>query len=115
MSLLQEELQQHRKTFIVIDALDECRIQDDLRQRFISSLSILQPNVNFLVTSRPLHDIRDLLDQASQMEIKARNEDVMLYLNSQIQTYDQLRRHIRAEPTIQDLITTSIVQSVRGM
>jgi hypothetical protein len=38
----------------------------------------------------------------------------MLYLDNQLQDSDNLRRHIKADPTLQDLIKSSIIQSSDG-
>ena len=113
--LLQEELRKFSKTFLIIDALDECPTQNNRRGRFISEVLSLQPAVHLLLTSRPLHDIGEMLSGASHLEIRARDEDVMLYLQNQIQQKDQLQRHIRAEPSLLEDIIKSIVQSVQGM
>jgi nucleoside phosphorylase len=113
-NMLQKALQQYSKTVIVIDALDESRTQD-LRKVLISELRRLRPAVHLLVTSRPLRDIHDMLGDTCQIEILARNEDVMLYLESHLQGNENLHNLIEADPSLQDVIKAFITQSDDGM
>jgi NACHT domain len=113
-TLLQEELDQFSKTVIVIDALDESSSKD-LRKVLIFELRDLTPAIHLLVTSRPLQDIRDLLGDESQIEIRARNEDVTLYLERHLQGSDNLRGHLKADPSLQELMKNLITQSDDGM
>jgi nucleoside phosphorylase len=112
-TLLQEELQKFIRTFVIIDALDEWGTKHQIKE-LITELLNLKPAIHLLVTSRPSEEIRDLLDEALHIEIRARNEDVMLYLDNHLQNSDNLHRYIKADPTLQDLIKTSIIQSGDG-
>jgi hypothetical protein len=113
-TLLQEELAQFRKTFVIIDALDELPTKS-LRKVLISELRRLDPAIHLLVTSRPLQDVGDMLGNECQIEIRARNEDVILYLESLVQGSDNLRGHIEADPSLQDFMKNFVSQSADGM
>jgi hypothetical protein len=81
----------------------------------ISELRALKPPILLLVMSRPLQDIGDILGDASQIEIRARNEDVNLCLERHLQGSVNLRGHLEADPSLQELIKNLITQSDDGM
>jgi ankyrin repeat protein len=56
LSVLDKELQNFPRSFIVIDGLDELREEDD-RLTLLEILNSLEAKVNFMVTSRPLENI----------------------------------------------------------
>jgi nucleoside phosphorylase len=101
-SMLQRALQQYSKTIIVIDALDELR-DPFLRKDLISELRRLTPAVNLLITSQPLRDIHDILDDTPQIEILPCNEDVKKSLECELQNSENLRK---LDPSLQQTITT---------
>jgi ankyrin repeat domain-containing protein 50 len=113
--LLQLEIRRFTSVYFVIDALDECPTQDRRREKLVSELQRLQPGVRLLLTSRPLHDIRAMMPWAPNLEIRANSEDVVLYLEDQIQHEARLQRHIKDEPSLHSHIIAAIVQSVEGM
>jgi hypothetical protein len=115
LNLLQQELLRFAKVYFVIDALDECPTQNRRRERFVTELQRLQPGVRLLFTSRPLHDVRAMMPFASDLEIRAKNEDVLLFLEGQILQEALLQRHIKNEPSLHSHILAAIVQSVDGM
>jgi hypothetical protein len=115
LKLLRQELRRFTKTYFVIDALDECPTRNRRREKFVSELQRLQPGVRLLFTSRPLRDIRAMMPSAPDLEIRANNEDVVLYLEGQIQQEARLQRHIKDEPSLHSHIVAAIVESVEGM
>jgi hypothetical protein len=98
------------RTFIIVDALDECQISDGSRTRFLEYSFALQTQceANVLITSRFLPGITEKFDEASTLEIRAAPEDVHNYLAGQM---FRLPRFI----SIQDDIESAIVEAVDGM
>jgi nucleoside phosphorylase len=113
-NMLQKALHQYSKTFIVIDALNESRSQD-LRKNLVSELRSLRPAISLLITSQPLRDIHEILGDACQIEILARNEDVKKYLDSYMQADANLRKLVAADPNVQSVIRDFITRSDDGM
>lgn len=86
LDLLRDVVKIYRRLFIVVDALDECRVFDDTRARFLSELFNLQTlhGVNIFATSRNIPQIIDQFDGSMSLEIRAHDEDVLQYLNGRI-------------------------------
>jgi hypothetical protein len=113
-NMLQRGLKHYNKTFIIIDALNESRSQE-LRKDLISELRSLRPSVSMLITSQPLRDIQNIMGEALQIEILARNEDVKKYLDSYLKDDENLRKLVDADPKLQSVITDFLTQSDDGM
>lgn len=112
--ILDAEVRQFKKVFIVIDALDE-RLDDDHGYYLLGSL--LKTNSNVLITSRDIGPITDLLDGAEFIEIAARPNDVTAYLNFRFQqpeTY-KLQKMVKNNPSLQPFIVERLVSKSDGM
>ena len=104
----------YSRVFIIVDVFDECQIPDGCRQIFLSSLFNLQAKcgANLFVTSRPISTIEKEFEGNSKLEIRASEEDVRKYLNSQL---FRLPRFVGRSPELQEEIKTDIVKAVDGM
>ena len=114
-NLLQIETRSLDKTYLVIDALDECTEEGGVRQNFISELQRLPPNVQVLITSRPLPVIEKLLHEPIQLEIRAATQDVRNFLDLHIWTEDQLRENIERDPALLEEIQETVAVKAQGM
>lgn len=112
--MLQKALNQYSKTSIVIDALNKSRSQD-LRKNLVSELRSLKPSISLLITSQPLRDIYEILGDACQIEILARNDDVKKCLDNYLQADENLRKLVTADPSVQSIIRDFITRSDDGM
>lgn len=112
LTVLQSVILIYSRIFIIVDALDECHEPSSCRARFISELSTLQisSGVNIFATSRFIPDIRDKFKESKEVEIRARDEDVRKYLESQIIQFGStlLKRHCEE-------VKTDITKVVHGM
>lgn len=103
----------YRRLFIVVDALDECGISRNDRQKFLSAIFDVQgcSDANIFVTSRINDEIVDMFENAIYLEIRATEEDVRSYLDKQmsLQSSDILDDDLR------DSIVRKIVRSFNGM
>ncbi|UKZ51788.1 hypothetical protein TrVGV298_005552 [Trichoderma virens] len=99
------------KTFIVIDALDEC--QDLSRLRFLDEIFSLQvgTGANIFATSRINDSIRRRFDGCATVEISATDRDVLAYLDGKM----SLRRSAIINGDIQDRIRTGVLKAAGGM
>ncbi|KAM0252823.1 hypothetical protein ACHAQJ_007562 [Trichoderma viride] len=108
LTVLQSVTMMYSRIFIVVDALDECHC----RARFISELSNLQMRngANIFATSRINLDIKEKFKGNKEVEIRAHDEDVQRYLDSQIaQSGRKLLQTYHKE------IKTAITRVVEGM
>jgi hypothetical protein len=102
------------KTFIIVDALDECSTSLGCRTRLISEVARLQKDlkINIFATSRFIPEITDNFAGSTWLEIRASKEDVRNYLNSRI---IELPAFVRRDPSLQDEVLQGLVDASDGM
>jgi len=103
----------YSKTFFIIDALDEC---SEDAQRTLLELGALQVkmNLNLIITSRPSASIKQVLEGAEQLEVRARDEDVRSYLQERIST-TRVARVVGSDAALQENILNTITEKADGM
>ena len=103
----------YSRTFIIIDALDECKLPDGGRETFLSVIFDLQAKTgtNLFATSRHIPDILERF-HGSVLEVRASDEDVRRYVEGYI---PQLRLFVSHSSTLQEEMKTKIVKAVDGM
>jgi Cdc6-like AAA superfamily ATPase len=111
---LQSVAAMYSRVFIVVDALDECRVSDGCRSRFPSEIFSLQAKceAHLFATSRFIPEITEKFTGELSLEIRASNDDVRKYLDTRIL---QGESRILRRPDLQAEITTEIVNAVDGM
>jgi hypothetical protein len=111
---LQSVIAMFSRTFIVIDALDECQTADGCRTRFLSEIFLAQAklSVNVFATSRFLPQVTERFEGSISLEIRASEEDVRRYLNGCMY---RLPAFVVRSPDLQEEIKTGIVLLVKGM
>jgi hypothetical protein len=113
---LQSEIGKLSKKIVVIDALDECPLENKTRQKFLSGLQKLLPQLHLLITSRThIEDLQRTFKDAGRLEIRASDEDIEIYLQERIEEEIKLKRFIEKDPSLQGAIISTIVESVNGM
>jgi hypothetical protein len=102
------------RAFIIVDALDECQVADGCRTRFITEIFSLQAKTkaNFFATSRFIPEITEKFKGDVVLEIRATNEDVKSYINSNM---SQLPVFVQRNPDLQEEIKTEIIKAVDGI
>ncbi|KAH6700758.1 ankyrin repeat protein [Verticillium dahliae] len=102
------------RTFIVVDALDECQLSDGSRHQFLTEISALQTTsrANFIATSRYTANITEMFTGSVSLGIRARAEDVQRYLKGNMA---HMPACVNRSPDLQAEITTKIVEAVDGM
>lgn len=102
------------RTFIIIDAVDECQVSNGDRKRFLSDIFNLQTKgqVSLFATSRFIPDIIKEFEGSLSLEIRAHDDDVRTYLDKNM---FNLPLCVLRDPTLQEQIKTEIVKSVDGM
>ncbi|KAJ0413510.1 hypothetical protein BJY00DRAFT_319712 [Aspergillus carlsbadensis] len=101
--------------FIVIDALDECSESDDETIRFVSTVRSIGPNVVLLCSSRFSTTFETYFASTKKVEILARDEDITMFLDSQINQQMRLSKHVRSDPALRQEIIEFITGECQGM
>ncbi|KAL8910597.1 MAG: hypothetical protein Q9171_004136 [Xanthocarpia ochracea] len=94
--------------YIVIDALDECDDTEEIRSSLVSTLCEALPRASFLVTSRHVPDIEMQFENCPRLQIKATEEDIRRYVSDQILRKPNLKKHIKADPNLRELMIETI-------
>jgi hypothetical protein len=104
----------YSRVFIIVDALDECQVSDNCRQRFLSSLFHLQTKTgaNLFMTSRFIPEITEKLNEGLRLEIRASDQDMRKYLDGHM---SRLRTFVLRNPKLQEEIITATIQAAKGM
>ena len=112
--LLQSVIAGYSRTFIIIDALDECNVSDGGRRRLLSEMVSLQNNtgVSLFATSRFIPEIIKEFEGSVILEIRASDEDVQRYLDGDIL---KLPSCVLRSRDLQEKIKDEIIKAVDGM
>jgi hypothetical protein len=105
---LDTEIKRYVKVFIIVDALDECSESNGSRVNLLRGLRSLTGPVNLMVTSRDLASIEQHFLDARRLYIRATDEDVTNFIQSQLDDYPGLIN-------LRDIITAKIINNVGGM
>ena len=111
--LLRSTVSRYSKIFLIIDAFDE--YPEEYRGQLLADLHDLKPGVNMLITSRDLPTIERQLSKAVRLDVQARSDDILQYLRERIASLERLKSHIEKDPTLGDLISTTITAKAGGM
>ena len=107
--VLISEIRTYSKFFIIVDALDECREDDETRAMLLRTLRSLPEQVNLMVTSRNLPSIARDFERAKRLHIRAKDDDIRAYIKDRI---DLRPRHLK---NMQEEIMDKLVENAKGM
>jgi Cdc6-like AAA superfamily ATPase len=112
--ILQAVIADYSRTYIIIDALDECQVSDRGRRMLLSEFLNLQTktSANFFATSRFIPEIMNMFEGGISLEIRASDEDVMRYLDGHML---RLPSCVPRGLALQEEIKTEIIKAVDGM
>ena len=104
----------YSRTFIIIDALDECQVSHEGRGKFLQEIFNLQAKigVNIFATSRFIREIENKFDRSIRLEIHARDADVQKYLDGKLQNFQSF---VLKNPSLQAEIKSTIAKAADGM
>lgn len=116
LGLLDSAISPLSRVFVVVDALDECRLSGRSKDRFeevLKKIFSLQKkhNLGLLVTSRSIPVIAEVFQDNPWMKIHAHEEDITRCLKSGLRGF----RAIRKKPNLQSEIISTITDSAKGM
>ncbi|KAL4804848.1 hypothetical protein BDV18DRAFT_161941 [Aspergillus unguis] len=102
----------YQQTFIIIDALDECR--PDFRWQLVEFLQDF--DCHLLVTSRIPEDLDEELKDFKSVEIKANKADIELYIDQEIKKDKRrLSKFVTRRPQLRREIKEAMVKTVDKM
>lgn len=104
------------KAFVIIDAVDECKVSDAIRSKFLFDVFNIQTKTgaNLFVTSRHIPVIEDEFKRkgAVSLEIRASDGDVRKYLDGNA---SRLPLVVQENPELEEKVKTSIIKAADGM
>jgi hypothetical protein len=103
-----------RRTYIIVDAVDECTDREDLLAGLNALQSLSDLKVNILVASRGENDIKDAFDGLPSLLIKESDiaSDVELYVLSEMEK----RKSLKGKPdVVKSRIKSALVKGAKGM
>ena len=114
-SLLHSSVSTIDSPYIIIDALDELRNDDNTRDTLIELLRRLSPHVRLLVTSRPVPAIEKFFRDENSLEIRATREDLEVLVHQYVETRSSLRAVCDSKPELVRTIVDTVEEKAHGM
>ncbi|KAK3707030.1 hypothetical protein LTR37_012362 [Vermiconidia calcicola] len=117
---LLRELDSGVETWIVIDAFDESRDDDGLREHLLETLRSAPHSVRWLITSRDTPAVRDAMDSADVAEqnpltISANEDDIRQYVEGRLTTDPKFKMILKKNPELRAEVVDEISHRVQGM
>ena len=119
-TLLKALIDLYEKTFIVLDALDECEDRQELLNFVESAIRWRSQKLNIVMTSRKLKVFEDLFDaeieEWSRLSIQNEkvDQDIRSYVHGKLQNDRRFKRW-RGQPKVKEEIVTRMVEKSDGM
>ncbi|KAJ7477011.1 ankyrin repeat-containing domain protein [Mycena galericulata] len=104
---------QYSKVYFIVDAVDE--YPEDLRGLLLEKLGAMGPTVNVLITSRPHVNLAAFFPNLQTVEIRATEDDICRYVDTQILKSYRLLKHVETRPELRDEIRSRVIGGVDGM
>ena len=111
--LLRSTVSRSIKIFLIIDAFDE--YPEEYRGQLLAELHDIKAGFNMLITSRNLPSIERQLSKVVRLDFQARSDDILQYLRERIASLERLKSHTEKDPTLTNLISTTITAKAGGM
>jgi len=114
MKCLREAFRELSRTYIIIDALDECLDANHLI-RTLRSLHDMDENIYLLITSRHLEGYHGRLGDQISIYMQATAGDIKKYIQQSIKDSIKLEKAAARDSTLEADITDYVVQNAGGM
>jgi hypothetical protein len=112
--ILQIVCSKYTKTYLIIDALDECTNQNNTCQQLLSKIRALQKKVRlqFMATARFMPEIEEEFQSAQILEVHASQGDIQRYVEGHLM---ELPTVIQNDDELRKTVLTKIAEAVDGM
>jgi len=117
---LQHMIREFGETYIILDALDECKDREELLEGVRAVVGWELKKLHILVTSRREKDIEESLESFVNDERRVCiqsalvNDDIRVYVHKRLQTDQKLKRW-QKNSEVQQKIETTLVGKADGM
>ena len=115
LDLLQREMLEFSRAYIVIDALDECTELNGIRDQLLEGVLQLPESTSVLITSRYIPGIDIYLQDALRLDVKAHEDDLQLFVRNRLAKEKTWARRVRLDASLQIKTANSIVERAGGM
>ncbi|EAU31016.1 predicted protein [Aspergillus terreus NIH2624] len=112
ITLIKELSRSFPKTYIFIDALDECPKRN--RDEFIRSLKDLEESTLLFLSSRPIV-LPVQFSKIQRVEISAAASDMKTYLKTEINSRSRLSKFAARDPNLESDIINSLIRNAAGI
>lgn len=114
IQLLGMVFEEFSRSFILVDALDECQSSYQTVAELLANIFSLQTRheVNLFATSRKIPEIASKFNHCPTIDIHASQEDIRMYLTGHMA---ELPSFVSEDPQLQTDIVTGICSSIDGM
>jgi hypothetical protein len=116
LKLLRTEAGRISTVFMVLDALDECSETENARAAILLELSQIS-NVRVMITGRPNveYTVRSKLREVSTKLIRASDNDICKYFDTQIEKSTLLCEKLKADLSLKATVIDGILRKADGM
>ena len=120
LAVLKDVIEGFQETFIILDAMDECKDREELLQDIQKLAAWKIGNLHVLATSRKEKEIEDsfeyLVKDEERIGLQSAlvDDDIRAYVHERLLTDQQLKRW-RNRPDIQKEIETTLMAKADGM
>lgn len=120
LSLLREMIEHFQETFIIVDALDECKERENLLTILKKIADWKLAALHILVTSRKENDIEESMNMLSDEKLRIclegvqANDDICAYIHDRLQTDQNLKRW-QKNAEVQQEIEETLISKANGM
>jgi hypothetical protein len=108
-----------RRTYIIVDALDEVLENDsngkDVRNEFLRGLFLLSAQCRLFITSRPHINLEKFTATGTTLDIRAKHEDLLAYCASTIESSRVLREFCERRPGLRKEIICTVQAKANGV
>lgn len=115
LNLLQEQLQDLERSYIIIDALDECTEENGVREELLDAVLHLPESTSVMITSRDIHGLSERFTDATKMKVSANDADIHLLVSNRLSKEKTWARRIGLDQAMKTTLTTRISGKARGM
>ena len=115
LRLLDAEIKEISRAFVIIDALDEFYEAEAGKNSLLRMLGSLKSSVKLLITSRHILSNEYGIEPDYLIEIRASDEDIKKYVETQIADNSQLAGHVKKDPNMKVLMAKNVAENAQGM
>ena len=113
IATLQSEVRRYKAIYVIIDGLDECN--ERTLWKLVRELYSLPNHVRLAFTSRPHVVLPGHLKDLLEMHVEAQNNDVEIFLRTQIDDSPRLASILKLSTDLKDEIIATIQNRIKGM